>query len=94
MVSGLMRSPMSLPNRLELSFFIVRALPKTYRIGSHCRIIFSIFDEEILNILTTSLLQKLMALRACLFVSVLPDPDYPLMLITCTLLDTARPLRM
>ncbi len=68
MVSGLMRSPMSLPNRLELSFFIVRALPKTYRMGSHCRIIFSILDVEMLNILTTSLLQKLMALSACLFV--------------------------
>ena len=29
-------SVISLPNRLELSFFIVFALPNTYRIGSHC----------------------------------------------------------
>jgi hypothetical protein len=31
----------------------------------------------------TRLLQKLIALKACLFVSVLPEPDYPLILITC-----------
>ena len=94
MVSGLILSPISLPNRLELSFFMVRALPKTYKIGSHCRIIFSILDEEILNILTTSLLQKLIALSACLFVYVFPDPDSPLILMTCTLADTASPFRM
>ncbi len=38
-----MRSPLSfrvinLPNLLELSFFIVLALPNDSRIGSHCKI--------------------------------------------------------